>query len=377
MNWRRVLAIARSEWLLNRRDPRSMVIIFGLPVVLLILYGHGLNFDLENIPVAVQDLDRSEVSRELIRRAAASGHFRLMSEIADDAEIAALLRSREALMVIVIPPRFSEQVASGEKAEVELVTDGSDPTSAGTAIGYMQGLVGRMGEEIARGRALGSGQARALAEGIEVRLQVLYNPGLQSAAYIIPGLIGVVMALMTALLTSTCIVREREVGTIEALLATPVRSAEVIVGKLLPYAVLSLVDVGLCIGTGALMFGVLPRGSMVQLVLFSGVFIFACLSLGLLISGLASSQRIAIVGGLMTLMLPTILLSGFVFPIASMPAALRAVSNILPATHYLVGMRAVYLRGVSVTVFWPNMLALLALTAAIFALAVRSFRGRL
>ena len=377
MNWRRVLAIARSEWLLNRRDPRSMAIIFGLPLVLLILFGYGLNFDLEHIPMAIQDLDRSEVSRELIRRAAGSGHFDLMRDISDDADIAVLLRSRRALMVIVIPPRFSEQVAAGRKAELQLVVDGSDPTTAGTAIGYMQGLVARMGEEIARGRALKSGQASALADGIEVRLQVLYNPGLQSAAYIVPGLIGVVMALMTALLTSTCIVRERELGTMEALLATPTRSTEVIIGKLMPYAVLSLVDVGLCTGTGALMFGVLPRGSMVQLLLLSGVFIFACLSLGLLISAASGSQRIAIVGGLMTLMLPTILLSGFVFPIASMPVALRAVSNILPATHYLVGMRAVYLRGVSVTVFPANMLALLALTAVIFLLAVRLFRVRL
>lgn len=377
MSWRHALAIARSEWLLNRRDPRSLIVIFALPVLLLILYGYGLNFDLEHIALAVQDLDRTELSRELIRRAANCGHFDLVSAVAHHADISALLRSRRALMVLVIPPRFSAQFAAGQRAVLALVVDGSDPTTAGTALGYVQGLVARVGEDALRHRALRAGARLPSLAGISVRLQVLYNPGLQSAAFIIPGLMGVVMALMAALLTSTCIVREREVGTIEALLAAPVRPAEIIVGKLLPYGVLALVDIGLCIVAGALIFHVLPRGNLVELMVFSAIFILACLAIGLLISGRAGSQRTAIVGGLMTLMLPTIILSGFIFPIASMPLALRAVANILPATHYLVGVRAIYLRGVSVLGFWPNLVALLVETAIILVLSVRTFRARL
>ena len=383
MSLRRTLAIARAEWLLNRRDPRSLGVIFVLPVLLLILYGYGLNFDLHHLRVAVQDLDRSELSREIIQRAAASDYFDFVAEVRDNREISSLLRSRRALMVLVIPPGFAADVAALKQGRLQLVVDGSDAVTAGTAIGYAQGLVARLGREMARQRALKSGLGGAppageqLTAGIDVRVEVLFNPGLSSAAFIIPGLIGVVMALMAALLTSTSIVREREVGTIEALLATPVRAAEIILGKLLPYAALGLVDIGLAVGAGALIFGVLPRGNTLELVAVSAVFIIASLSIGLAVSGASSSQRTAIVGGLMSLMLPTILLSGFIFPVANFPAALRVVSYVLPATHYLVLMRAIYLRAVSLFLFWPYLLALAAETVIIFALAVKSFRARL
>lgn len=389
MSLRRTLAIARAEWLLNRRDPRSLGVIFVLPVLLLILYGYGLNFDLHHLRVAVQDLDRSGLSREIIQRAAASDYFDFVAEVRDNREISSLLRSRRALMVLVIPPGFAAgapaaaDAAALKQARLQLVVDGSDAVTAGTAIGYAQGLVARLGREMARQRALKSGLGGAppageqLTAGIDVRVEVLFNPGLSSAAFIIPGLIGVVMALMAALLTSTSIVREREVGTIEALLATPVRAAEIILGKLLPYAALGLVDIGLAVGAGALIFGVLPRGNALELVAVSAVFIIASLSIGLAVSGASSSQRTAIVGGLMSLMLPTILLSGFIFPVANFPAALRVVSYVLPATHYLVLMRAIYLRAVSLFLFWPYLLALAAETVIIFALAVKSFRARL
>ena len=389
MSLRRTLAIARAEWLLNRRDPRSLGVIFVLPVLLLILYGYGLNFDLHHLRVAVQDLDRSGLSREIIQRAAASDYFDFVAEVRDNREISSLLRSRRALMVLVIPPGFAAgapaaaDAAALKQARLQLVVDGSDAVTAGTAIGYAQGLVARLGREMARQWALKSGLGGAppageqLTAGIDVRVEVLFNPGLSSAAFIIPGLIGVVMALMAALLTSTSIVREREVGTIEALLATPVRAAEIILGKLLPYAALGLVDIGLAVGAGALIFGVLPRGNALELVAVSAVFIIASLSIGLAVSGASSSQRTAIVGGLMSLMLPTILLSGFIFPVANFPAALRVVSYVLPATHYLVLMRAIYLRAVSLFLFWPYLLALAAETVIIFALAVKSFRARL
>lgn len=376
MNLRRILAIARAEWLLNRRDVRSMAIIFALPVILLILYGYGLNFELQDIRLAVQDLDRTELSRELIRRTHATGHFDIVRDICHEESIQQMLRRRDALVVLVIPPGFSGRISNRQQGIVQLVIDGADPTKADTALGYVRGLIARMNGELSAAAGARSG-ARIATQPISVHLQVLYNPTLSSAAFIIPGLIGVVMALMTALLTSTCIVREREVGTIEALLVTPVRPADVIVGKLLPYGVLSVIDIVLCIVAGELIFDVFPRGSIPELMAYSIIYLLACLNIGLLVSGRAGSQRTAIIIGLMALMLPTILLSGFVFPISSMPAALRAVANAIPATHYIIGARAVYLRGVSTLVFWPNVLALLAMTAVIFFAAVRSFRARL
>ncbi len=377
MSWRRALAIARAEWLLNRRDPRSLVVIFALPILLLVLYGYGLNFDQKNLPVAVQDLERSEMSREILQRAAASGYFRLVKDVHNHAEISESLRSKEALMALIIPPDFSQKLLAGRQAHLQVVLDGSDSTTAGTALGYAQALAAALSEEASRIWARQLGATASTLAGVTVRLDVLYNPGLSSAAFIVPGLIGVVMALMAGLLTSTCVVREREVGTIEALLVTPIRPAELMVGKLLPYAALAMVDVALCVVAGWLTFGVHPRGSLFELAAVSAIFIVACLSIGLAISGRADTQRTAIVGGIMTLMLPTIILSGFIFPIASMPPVLRAIANVLPATHYLVADRTIYLRGIGVQYAWQSLAALGLMAVVFFTIAVRSFKTRL
>jgi ABC-2 type transport system permease protein len=234
-----------------------------------------------------------------------------------------------------------------------------------------------MSTEVGREWAQRMGLKAAVLSPIEVRTQVLYNPNLDSAPFVVPGLIGVVMALMAALLTSTCIVREREVGTAEAMLVTPVKVSEVILGKMLPYATLAMVDIGLCIVAGGVMFGVLPRGSVAELFLVSAIFVLACVSIGLAISGWATSQRTAIVGGIMMLMLPTMIISGFVFPVANMPVVLRMVSFMLPATHYLVVARAAYLRAVSVFVFWRDLVVLCGIAGLVFCIAVKTFRGRL
>jgi ABC-2 type transport system permease protein len=377
MSWRRALAIARAEWLLNARDPRSLVVIFALPILLLILYGYGLNFDQKHLPVAVQDLDRSDMSREIIQRAASSGYFDFVADVRSNADIPRLLRSRQALMVLVIPPDFSGKLLAGHQAHLQLVLDGSDSVTAGTALGYAQSLAAALSEEAMGTWARLLGASEATLAGVSVHIDVLYNPGLSSAAFIVPGLIGVVMALMAGLLTSTCVVREREVGTIEALLVTPVKPAEVILGKLLPYLGLAMVDVGLLVVVGGLTFGVHPRGSLVELFAVSVVFVVACLSIGLAISGRASTQRTAIVGGIMTLMLPTIILSGFIFPITSMPTVLRGIANALPATQYLVADRTIYLRGLSLWYVWPSLLALTALAVGFFTVAVRGFKTRL
>jgi ABC-2 type transport system permease protein len=377
MSLRRVLAIARAEWLLNRRDPRSLVVIFVLPVLLLILYGYGLNFDQKNLPIAVQDLDKTELSRDILRRATAAGYFRIAAWVNSDAEMWKLLRSRRALAVVVIPPGFTRTVAAGRQVTLGLVIDGSDSVTASTALGYVEGLVSRMSTEVGREWAQRMGLKAAVLSPIEVRTQVLYNPNLDSAPFVVPGLIGVVMALMAALLTSTCIVREREVGTAEAMLVTPVKVSEVILGKMLPYATLAMVDIGLCIVAGGVMFGVLPRGSVAELFLVSAIFVLACVSIGLAISGWATSQRTAIVGGIMMLMLPTMIISGFVFPVANMPVVLRMVSFMLPATHYLVVARAAYLRAVSVFVFWRDLVVLCGIAGLVFCIAVKTFRGRL
>ncbi len=372
MSFRRALAIARAEWLLNRRDVRSLIVIALLPQVLLILYCLGLNFEPTHLPIAVQDLDRSSFSRRVIHRLAASRYFKIAAFVHTAADMSRLLRSGAARAVLIIPPA---RAVKGCGRSLGLVLDGADAATAGTALGYMQAFLARLSAEQARQWARRRGVSSAPA--FDVRTRVLYNPSFASPPFIIPGLIGVVMALMAALLTTTCIVREREVGTLEALLATPTAPAELMLGKLLPYAAFSMIDIALCVIAGGIVFGVWPRGSLLQFAIISAIFILGCLSTGLLISARATSQRTAIVGGVMTLMLPTVVLSGFVFPLQHMPWPLRAIATLLPATHYIALSRAIYLRGASVLQFWPDLAMLVVLTAALFLAAVRAFRPRL
>ncbi|NPV45414.1 MAG: ABC transporter permease [Armatimonadetes bacterium] len=375
MNYRRLLAVARTESIHNLRDVRSLFVIVVLPVVLLLLYGYGINYDLRNVPFAVQDLERTELSRSLIQHLVSSGYFQLRQVIHDQRQIAESLDRAAVVFVLVIPPDMGRRLGAGRPAKVQVLVDGADTTRASVAVGYIEGALlafsGKLGAEyLAR-------QGLSAAGGLDVRPVVLYNADLKSVRFIVPGLMAILLTLLSGLLTSTCIVREREWGSFETLVTSPALPPEILIGKILPYVVIAFADTLLSIGAGALIFGVVPVGSRLLLLFTSFLYLLASLAIGIFFSTIMRTQRLAILTTTLVTLVPTIQLSGFAFPIRSQPLVLQVISNFIPATHYLIIIRSLYLKGADLLVLWPRVLALLVFTVVLVTVAARRFRKQL
>ena len=378
MNRRRMMTVARAEWIHVRRDPRSLVVILVLPVFMLLLYGYGINYDLDHLPFAVWNLDGTQVSRDLVDEFRQNRYFDLRESLLEQRRIGELLDAREVVFVLVVPPDLGRTVGAGREAEVQFVLDGSDTTRASVALGYIEGALNDFSARLQAqwaNRQGGAGETPTLP--FTVHPVILYNPGLRSRPFIVPGLIAILLTLLAGLLTSTCIVREREWGSFETLIASPATAGEIVVGKLLPYTVIAFADVVLSITAGWLVFGVAPLGSLGLLLAASMVYMAASLGIGLFFSSVSRTQQMAILFSLLLTFLPTILLSGFVFPLRSMPRVLAALAQVIPATQFLVIIRALYLKSAGLAVLWPHLLALLAFAVVIVAVAAGRFRKRL
>lgn len=371
----RLLAVARTEWIHNLRDKRSLFVILILPVVLLLLYGYGINYDLRDVPFAVQDLSGSTHSRDLIQSLIRSDYFVLREAITDQRRIPELLDRGDVVFALMIPPDFERLLGAGRPAPVQVILNGADTTRAGIAQGYVQGALQNYSERLLAEYLLQRGQTAPVP--FEVRTTILYNPGLNSTRFIVPGLIAILLTILSSLLTSTAVVREREWGSFETLISSPARPSDIMLGKLVPYIAIAFVDVVLSILTGVFVFHVVPAGSLALLLSVSFLYLLASLSLGLLFSTVAKTQQLAILLAVLTILLPTILLSGFVFPVRSMPIALRFISNFIPATHFLIIIRGIYLKDVGLHVLWPRVLIMALFSVVLLLLAARRFKKRL
>jgi len=375
---RRLLAMARKEWIHIKRDPRSLAVAILLPFILLIINGAGIDFDLTDLPFALCDLDGSAASRALQQHLVHTGLFRLVARVPNADEGERLIREGRCLFVLVIPPHMSADLSAGKPVALQVLLDGSDANTASAARNYLTGALTAQSRQLqaeAQGR-MGL-DVRPLKPPLRVAPKTLYNPALESRQFIVPGLIVTILVILGALLTSGAVVRERERGTFETLAASPVLAAEILLGKLLPYVVIGLVDVGITICTGALVFKVYVAGSVELLLACSVVFLICALAFGLLISTLAHRQQIAMMAAIVSTLLPAILLSGFIFPIRNMPLLLRIISVLIPATHFLKITRAIYLKGVGLAVIWPSLAILLVMAAALLTLCVIRFRKQL
>ncbi|MBI3945914.1 MAG: ABC transporter permease [Armatimonadetes bacterium] len=414
MTWRRLWAICRKEWIQIRRDPRTLAVVWALPLSQLILYGYAMDFDLKNIRIAVVDYDRSAASRRLLDDFERNEHFVIERRLERAGDAERFVAAGEVRQAIIVPRGFQRALRRDEAAPVQVLLDGADPITGGTALGYTQGLVGRfsseygsmgvrgyggMGEPDSRpaaspGSAAEGATASALPyahtptlpysrapalprAAVDIRTRVLYNPELRSTNFIVPGLIAVLLTMLAALLTSNTVVRERERGTFEALIATPVRPIELMVGKLIPYVLLAFAQVFLVVIAGRVLFGVRLQGSLALLAGLSLVFLLAALGFGLLISTVARTQQLALMAAIMATVIPSMLLSGFAFPLRNMPGVLRLFSNVFPATHYLVIVRGIYLKGVGMEVLWRPTLVLMGFALLLLAACARRFRKEL
>ncbi len=347
MNPRRIWAIAGKEFLHVLRDPRSLSMGIAIPVFLLVLFGYGLSLDVSNVPLAVWDQDDSGISRELIRSFVNSQAFKAAGSLHSHSEVENALQMGRATAVLVIPGDYSEKLRRGEKTELQLLVDGSDSNTARLAMMYAEGIlrVGRPGH--------GTSAISVISA---------YNPGMDTTWSIIPGLIAIIVNVIAAMLTSLCVAREWENGTMEQLVSTPVRKGEFILGKLVPYYCIGVIDVLIAVAMALLLFGVPLHGSVVSLAVVSGVFLLGALSLGLLISIFAGSQLLASQLALVITFLPGFILSGFVYDIAAMPLVVAAFTRIIPARYLVSLLRAIFLKGE-----WGSALTLDLVLLTVFA----------
>ena len=379
MNRGRLGAVFYKELLHIARDPRSLFIIFWLPVLMMFIFGYAIDLNLKEVQMAVCDLDRSMESREVLARLKGSGYFVVTGEfdnpserrglqsvlIDNPSETEELLQSGIAQMVIIFPREFSRLVGQGRLAKVGVIIDGSNSNTASLIQGYVDNFFGAYN--------LGAGPV----SGVRIKPLVLYNPEMKSSNFIVPGLAALIMMMLGALLTSVAIAREKETGTLEQMLVSPIRSPEVVLGKVTPYLILAGLIAGMVIAVGHYLFSVPIRGTLFDLGITSLIYLLTALSLGLLISAVVKTQRVAMMLSLFATVLPTVMLSGFIFPIESMPLPLRLLARVLPATHYLVIIRGIMLKGNNIAQLTHECLALAIIAAVLLLFAMKKFSLKL
>jgi ABC-2 type transport system permease protein len=372
----RLLSLIQKEFIQILRDPRTLALTFVMPIMQLLLLGFASTSDVRNIPLAVFDQDRSPASRSLMDAYRAADYFKVEYEVGNEAEIQQLIDTGKARAAIIIPPNYGQEITVGHTAQAAFVIDGSDPTIANTALSAAILIGQAKATTLAVDRLAARGQGGAFKPAVEVRTQVWFNPDLISAYYMVPALIGLILQFITVILTSAAIVRERERGTIEQLIVTPIRSWELMVGKLFPYVIIAFIDTVEILVAGVLIFGVPINGSIPLLLLLSGMFLISTLGVGLFISTIANTQQEA----MMTAMfynLPAIFLSGFFFPLAAMPWPLQLLSYAIPLRYFLIIARSIVLKGVGADALWPEIIAVTLFSIVIMGAAALRFRKRL
>jgi ABC-2 type transport system permease protein len=372
----RPLVIAKKELLQLRRDRLTLAMMVALPIVQLLLFGYAINTDVRHIPLIVYDSDRTAQSRDLARRLEATTFYDVVGAADGYPEIERALRRGVARAALVVPAKYGSDIASGRTAQVQLVVDGSDPQIVGSATDTAAALVAARSGELLLARASRTGGAVHSLDPIHLEPSILYNPDLRTAVYVVPGLVGVILTMTMVMLTAMAIARERERGTLEQLIVSPVRPVEVVVGKILPYIVIGFVQMTLILTFGRLIFGVPMVGSLPLLYGLAFVFISANLALGLFFSTLAKTQQQAMQMSFFFL-LPNILLSGFMFPYEAMPRLAQWLSNALPLTHFLRIVRGIVLKGSGLEDLRVELLWLTGIFVALVALASLRFRKTL
>ncbi|MBU1626701.1 ABC transporter permease [bacterium] len=364
----RLFPIMKKEFIHIRRDPRSLLIIFLIPLIQMFLFGYAINMDLKDIRIGVCDLSKTPFSRDLIRMIDSSKYFDIVTYFDNPTKTEELFVRRLVRGVIIIPDDFDRNLSKNKNANIGVIADGSDANSASLVTNYLNGLF------------LSQSLASFSADNgltISIRSRVFFNPDMESAQFIVPGLVAIVLIMVGALLTSVTIAREKETGTMEQILVSPIRPLEIILGKVVPYIFLAFIVAMTIIFVGHFWFKAPVNGSWVYLILFCLIYIFTSLAVGLLISTVAGTQQVAMMLALTATMLPSIMLSGFIFPIASMPKILQIVSNVVPATHFLIIIRGIMLKGAGPGHLWQHIVALTVIGLFFTLLALKRFKLKL
>lgn len=373
MNYRRTRAIARKEMLHILRDPRSLVAALLQPLVMLLIFGWALSLDVDRIPTYVYDQDQSPESRALIREFRGSRYFNIAAEVHDYHQIDQGIDKRACLLGVVIPENFAKDLGSKKTAQVQLLIDGSDSNTAAIAQGYAESVVAIYSQHLQVPIQTTGG---AVPATVVPQVRVWYNPDLLSSNFIVPGLIVVIVMIIAANLGSLTIAREWENGTMEQLLSTPARPAELALGKLSAYFVVGTADLLIALTIGVFVFDVPLKGSVLLLLVSSAVFLFGALGLGIMVLAMFRTQLMAYQMGTLISFLPAFLLSGFIYSISSMPRVIQVVSLFVPARYFMEVARGIFLKGIGVELLWFNLLLLTAYGGVVFYFAARKLRQK-
>lgn len=368
-----ILPIVRKEFRQIGRDKRILGVLLFIPALMLLMFGYALNFDVKHTSIAVYDQDRSAASRAFAQQFWNSEFFDLKRHVESPREIDRLLDAGEVRVVLVIPSTFSRDLARGKEASIQVLVDGANSFTASTVLGYVNGIIQQYSL-----RVIASGFQRvaggSLTIPIDLQPRVWYNPELRSAKYLVPGLIAFILMVVAVVSTALSVVRERELGTMEQMMVSPIQPLEMAIGKTIPYTLISLLASVSILLVGYLLFDVEVRGSYLLLFLVTLIFLVGSLGFGLLISTVAETQQVAFMIATLSTLLPTFILSGFVFPIRNMPAVVQGITYFIPAKYFLVALRGVILKGAGLSAFWDQLLMLVAY--AVFTVGLSSLRLR-
>jgi ABC-2 type transport system permease protein len=372
----RLKAMLIKEFIQVFRDPRMRIVLFVLPMMQTVIFGYAVNLDVKNIPVAILDRDNSAESREFVSIMLSSGHFKLKKRIDNDSEARDLLDRGDVRLVLNIEYGLAEKLLRGGHVSIQALMDGSDSNTAGVIMGYLSRLVadynGRLLQEYLARYSVGSSKAGQ----VKLVTRAWFNENLESPPFYVPAVITNILFVITMLLSSLAIVREKEIGTIEQIIVTPIRKSEFILGKTLPFVLIGYIDVALISAVGALVFNVPVRGSLWLLFLATTLFLMSSLGIGLLISTISQSQQQAMMSAFF-IIFPAMLLSGFAFPIENMPEPVQWLTLLNPLRYYMVVIRGIFLKGVGLAALWQQFAGLAIIGVVVLAFAVVRFRKTL
>ncbi len=373
MSWRRIVYITRKELLQVKRDPKMIRLMLLAPIFQLIVFGYAITSDVQHITTAILDMDNTSQSREFVRRfTSVPRYFKVVDTLSSPRPIDKLLDSGDAQMAIWIPKGFAADLGRGKQAEVQFILDASDSKAASIIGGYVNAVTAGFSRDVLTRFAASSGGSLGALPQIDARVRVWYNPDMRSVNFMVPGVICLILLIVTMMNTSLAVVREREIGTLEQLIVTPIRPIELMIGKIVPFVLMGIVDVLLIVAVAVFWFKVPIAGSMLLLLGLTIVFLSTSLGLGLLVSTVSHTQQQAMMTSFFVIQ-PSILLSGFMFPIDSMPRAIQIITYAIPLRYFLEIIRGIFLRGVGLEALWPQALCLLVLGSLLLWASVVRF----
>jgi ABC-2 type transport system permease protein len=366
---KRFIGFVTKEFYHIFRDKRTMFILFGMPMVQIMLFGFAITNEINNVNIAIFDQSKDSDTQQIINKISASKHFKIVNQITHEAQIESVFRTGKVKAVLVFEKDFIQNLQNKKTSKVQVITDATDPNMANTITNYINAILQNYSLEA-------NANSKPIYQ-IQTQTQLYYNPELKSVFTFVPGVMTVILMLVSAMMTSISITREKEMGTMEVLLVSPIKPFQVVIGKVFPYIFLSIINATIILLLGVFVFKMPIEGSLFLLALESILFIITALSLGILISTIAQSQQTAMMFSLAGLMLPVIILSGFIFPISSMPLPLQIISNIIPAKWFIIIIKAIMLKGATIHTIWKETLILIGMTVLFIAISIKKYKIRL